>query len=233
MSHKAIILAAGLGTRLSPMTDDRPKALVEYHGKPLLDHVVLKLKKSGFKEIIINIHHFADQIVEYVESKKSFGIRIEFSDEREKLLNTGGAIKHAKWFFDDSPFLVYNVDILCTIDLQAMYSFHVMNKPLATLAVKERKTSRSLLMDNDNRLVGWQDNITGERIIVNSDAGWIPIAFSAIHVIDPAIFNLFPSTDRFSIIETYLELAGENRIMLYRHDHDHWQDMGKKESYAE
>ncbi|MBN2699575.1 MAG: nucleotidyltransferase family protein [Bacteroidales bacterium] len=228
MSRKALILAAGLGTRLRPLTNDRPKALVEYKGIPMLEHVIRKLIRSGFKELIINIHHFPEQIIDFVNSRNSFGVRIEFSDEREKLLDTGGAIKHAGGFFDDKPFLVHNIDIFSNIDLEALYRFHLSHNPLATLAVKERVTSRSLLMGAGNRLCGWRNNRTGEEIITRKCDSFEPIAFSGIYILDPSIFKLFGEADRFSIIDTFLELATDRDILLYRHDMDQWTDMGKK-----
>jgi len=228
MARKALILAAGLGTRLRPLTDDRPKALLEFKGLPMLEQVIKKLKNNGFKEIIINIHHFPEQIIDFVSSKDHFGIRIEFSDERGKLLDTGGAIKHAKWFFDDKPFLVHNIDIYSSIDLKAMVGFHLKHAPLATLAVKDRVTTRCLLMGLDHRLSGWRDNRSGEEIIIRKSTSLIPIAFSGIYILDPSIFNLFGEADRFSIIDTFLDLGADHDILLYRHDKDYWIDMGKQ-----
>ncbi len=228
-----MILAAGLGTRLKPYTDQKPKALLEWEGVPLLEHVILKMKEQGFNEVIINVHHFADQIIDFVKLKKQFGIRIEFSHEREKLLDTGGGIAHASWFFDEAPFLVYNVDILSDIDLAKLFEAHVNSQAIATLAVKERVTSRSLMMSNDGLLKGWRDNRSGETILMdNREDQLIPIAFSAIHVMEPAIFEFFPRKKRFSIMPFYLDLARSRPINLYRHDQDSWSDMGKLESYA-
>src|SRR5690606_32019928 len=153
---KAMIFAAGMGTRLKPLTDTIPKALVPVGGKPLLQHIIEKLKRFGFNEIIINIHHFGQQIIDFVQENNSFDIRIEFSDEREQLLDTGGGIKKAAWFFDDNkPFLVHNVDILSNIDLQELYHFHLKNNTIATLLCSIRQTSRYLLFDTDNHLRGW------------------------------------------------------------------------------
>lgn len=230
---KAIILAAGLGTRLGPLTEMKPKALVQWQGKPLIDHMVLKLKESGFTEIIINLHHHAAMIIDHVKKMDSFGIRIEFSHEKEELLDTGGGIANAAWFFDERPFLVYNVDILSDIDLRAMMESHIKNGAIATMAVKERVTTRSLLMNEAGFLKGWRDNRSGETILTDgSDAGLKPIAFSAIHVMDPAIFKLFPREKCFPIMPFYLELARRESIFMYRHDSDQWMDMGKLESYS-
>ncbi len=232
MGYKAMILAAGLGTRLRPWTDDKPKALLEFQGSTLLGYVIRKLIDSGFDEIIINVHHFAESIIDFVESRHRFGIRIEFSDERDELLDTGGGIKKASWFFSSEPFLVYNVDIRSNIDLGKMFAAHLEKESLVTLAVKDRDTSRSLLMDRKGRLRGWRDNRNGDTVMVRNRTGpMTPIAFSGIQVIDPALFRFFPPQRRFSIIPFYLELAENHPVFLYRHDQDDWMDMGKKGSY--
>jgi len=231
--NKAMILAAGLGTRLRPWTDRKPKALMEWEGVTLLEHVIGKLREGGFDEIIINVHHFAESIIDFVESRDRFGIRIEFSDERDQLLGTGGGIKKASWFFGSEPFLVYNVDIHSSIDLRKMVRSHMERRSLVTLAVKDRETSRSLLMDKEGALMGWRDNRTGDTVMGrNRTEPLIPVAFSGIQVIDPAIFRLFPPQMRFSLIPFYLDLAENQPVLLYRHDQDEWIDMGKKESYG-
>ena len=231
--EKAIILAAGLGSRLGQLTEHRPKALVEWEGSPLIDHVIQKLKASGFTDIIINVHHHAEMIMTHVEKMDLFGINIKFSHEKEELLDTGGGIANAAWFFDNQPFLVYNVDILCSIDLRALMAAHRQSNAIATMAVKQRVTTRSLLINEAGYLKGWKDNRSGEMILVdNSAAGLSPIAFSAIHVMDPKIFKLFPSEKRFPIMPFYLELAKKESIFMYRHDADEWLDMGKLEAYS-
>jgi len=231
--NKAIILAAGLGARLKPLTDHKPKALLEWEGKPLLEHVIVKLKSSGFTSIIINVHHHASMIMDFVKQKQSFGIGIEFSHEKDELLDTGGGIANASWFFREDPFLVYNVDILSDIDLRAMYQEHSKSGAIATLAVKERVTTRSLLMDKDSMLKGWRDNRSGETILTGPSAdGLVPIAFSAIHIMDPRICDLFPREKRFPLMPFYLDLAKTHPVNLYRHDRDSWADMGKLESFT-
>ena len=231
--NKAMILAAGLGSRLKSMTEKRPKALLEWNGRPLLEHVILKLKANGFTTVIINVHHFAGMIMEFVRQNESFGITIEFSHEKEELLDTGGGIAKASWFFEEKPFLVYNVDILSSIDLRALYAAHLTSGAMATLAVKERVTTRSLLMNKTGMLKGWRDNRTGETILVDKgNEELIPIAFSAIHVMDPAVFPLFPKEKIFPLMPFYLELAAKHPVYLYRHDRDTWTDMGKMESYT-
>jgi len=231
--NKAMILAAGLGSRLKPLTDHVPKALLEWEGRPLLEHVITKLKSAGFTSIIINVHHYAGMIMDFVKQKDRFGIEIEFSHEKDELLDTGGGIAHASWFFGKEPFLVYNVDIRSNIDLRAMYQDHLKSGATATLAVKERVTSRSLLMSRDGYLKGWRDNRSGETILTGSGKeGLIPIAFSAIHIMDPLVFKLFPREKSFPLMPFYLELAKTNPVHLYRHDRDSWTDMGKMESYT-
>jgi NDP-sugar pyrophosphorylase family protein len=231
--NKAMILAAGLGTRLRPLTDQKPKALLEWEGKPLLEHVILKLKSQGFTEIIVNVHHFAEMIMEFVRSRDHFGIHITFSLEKEELLDTGGGIAHASWFLKEAPFLVYNVDVNSDLDAEALYKAHLSHGAIATLAVKERVTSRSLLMNREGLLKGWRDNRSGETILVDADHGELtPIAFSAVQVLDPEVFSLFPRQKKFPLMPFYLELARTHPIYLYRHDRDSWTDMGKLESYA-
>lgn len=232
-NHKAIVLAAGLGSRLGPLTAQKPKALVDWEGKPLIDHVLTKLGNSGFTDIIINVHHFAEMIMEHVKKMDAYGINITFSHEKDELLDTGGGIANASWFFDDRAFLVYNVDILCSIDLAALMQAHLQHGAIATMAVKQRVTTRSLLMNDAGYLKGWRDNRSGEMILVDeSDAGLSPIAFSAIHVMDPRIFKLFPSEKRFPIMPFYLDLARTEPIYMHRHDADEWIDMGKLEAYS-
>lgn len=232
---KALIFAAGLGTRLKPLTDTMPKAMVPVAGKPLLQHVIEKLKAVGFTEIIINVHHFAEQIVDFVRSNNSFGIRIEFSDEREKLLDTGGGIKKAAWFFDDGkPFLVHNVDILSDIDLRALYNAHLKNRSEATLVASERQTSRYLLFDDNNCLKGWINEKTGEKKSPLKDFNphnYHKLAFSGIHVINPSIFSLmndFP--DKFPIIDFYLSVCNQEKFCAYTPQNIRLLDVGKLDS---
>jgi NDP-sugar pyrophosphorylase family protein len=228
-----MILAAGLGSRLKPLTDERPKALVEWNGTPLIEHVILKLKEHGYDEIIINVHHYAEKIIQFVREQDHFGIRIEFSHEKDELLDTGGGIAHASWFFGDDPFLVYNVDILSSIDLTRFRKAHSDSDAIATLAVKDRVTSRSLLMNSDRLLKGWRDNRSGETILVDETGEHLtPIAFSAIYIMEPEVFGLFPQKKRFPIMPFFMELARSRPVHLYRHDRDSWTDMGKLESYT-
>ncbi len=228
---KAMILAAGLGTRLRPWTNDRPKALVLYQGKPLLQWVIEKLKNSGFDHIIINVHHFASQIIDFVRNNDSFGIEIVFSDERDQLLDTGGGIKKAQWFLEDVTFfLVYNVDILSTIDLQKFAQSHTQDS-IATLAVQKRPTSRTLLFNSkDHNLCGWKNHKTGAQKIIDSCGTYKEFAFSGIHIISSRIFDYLPQ-GKYSIITAYLDIAKTEKITYFDHSGDKWKDMGLKQSY--
>jgi NDP-sugar pyrophosphorylase family protein len=230
--NKAMILAAGLGTRMQPVTNDKPKALVEWEGVPMLEHIIGKLKSQGFDQIVINVHHFAQMIIDFVKQKNPFGIQIEFSHEVEEPLDTGGGVAFASWFFDQKPFLVHNVDIMSNIDLTKLYKSHIQSGAIATMAVKDRETSRSFLMNDQNLLKGWRDNRSGETLLVNEEKQeLLPIAFSCVHVMNPEIFNFFPADKKFSITPFYLELARQRDINLYRHDADTWIDMGRLDSY--
>jgi len=227
---KAMIFAAGLGTRLRPITDTKPKALVAVGGMTLLEIAIKRLKSIGCQDIIINIHHFGQQIVDYIQQNDHFEIKIQFSDESEKLLDTGGGLKKAAWFFDDAPFFVYNADILSDIDLKAMYDNHLKNNPLATLAVKTRKSSRQLLFDDQESLCGWENVVSGEKKIARAVSPLHPLAFSGIHVIHPAIFEFFPDDAVFSIIDLYLEIAKNKEIRGFRHEQSFLHDVGKLDS---
>ena len=213
---KALIFAAGLGTRLKPITDNLPKALVQIAGKPLLEHVILKLKASGFNEIIINIHHFPDQIIDFLKENNNFGIRIEVSDERDELLDTGGGIRKAAWFFDDGkPFLVHNVDILSNIDLSAFYNQHLRSNSMATLVVSQRDTFRYLLFDDNLRLKGWINEKTAEVKPTNLTKPelFTKLAFSGIQVLSPMVFELMEKLEpKFPIMDFYLNNAATQTI---------------------
>lgn len=235
LTMKALIFAAGLGTRLKPLTDTMPKAMVPVAGKPLLQHVIEKLKAAGFTEIIINVHHFAEQIIDFVRSNNNFGIRIEFSDEREKLLDTGGGIKKAAWFFDDGkPFLVHNVDILSNIDLSSLYNTHLKNRPAASLVVSSRKTSRYLLFDKNQHLKGWINEQTGEiksPALQINPTDYTKLAFSGIHILEPSIFkymDTFPG--KFSIIDFYLSVCDKVNICSHTPQNLNLLDVGKLNS---
>jgi len=228
---KAMILAAGKGTRMLPLTETRPKALIEVQGVALLEHTIRYLKYYGIDEIILNIHHHAEQIISFIKMKNSFGMRIEFSDESEALLDTGGGLYKARWFFDDDqPFVLTSSDVITNLNLNDLIDFHKKKNPLATLAVKHRKSSRNFIFDQQYLLCGWQNNITGETRMIKEVNDPINIAFSTIHVINPAIFDLFLERGCFSIIDVYLRLASSNMIMGYPHDRSAWFECGRFEN---
>jgi len=228
---KAMIFAAGLGTRLKPVTDNLPKALVPIAGKPLLEHVILKLKSAGFDEIIVNVHHFPDQIIDFLKANNNFGIRIEVSDERNLLLDTGGGIRRAAWFFDDEkPFLVHNVDILSNVDLKELYQQHLRSNSLATLVVSKRDTFRYLLFNDDNRLCGWINEKTGETkpLELNRTELFNKLAFSGIQVLSPNVFYLLKDLEpKFPIMDFYLSNAASQTITGFVPDNYNMLDVGK------
>jgi NDP-sugar pyrophosphorylase family protein len=212
---KAFIFAAGLGTRLQPITHTIPKALVPVGGKTLLDITISRLIKNGFDDITINTHHFSHLIIDHI-NKHYKDITIHISEEKEMLLDTGGGLKNAARFLSgNSPILVHNVDIVSKIDLQNLYKKHVKSNAIATLSVGQRKSSRQLLIDNENYLQGWRDNKTGEEILVKPNKKQLfPVSFNGIHVISPAIFDLMTENGAFPIIPLYLRLAKEQPIQV-------------------
>lgn len=228
---KAMIFAAGLGTRLKPLTDSIPKALVPIAGKPLLEHVILKLKASGFNHILINVHHFPDQIIDFVQKNNAFGLRIEISDERELLLDTGGGVKKATAFFDgDEPFLVHNVDILSNINLGELMQQHRRTNPLATLVVSERNTFRYLLFSDDQRLQGWMNEKTGETRPADfkHPEHYNKLAFSGIQVLTPQALKLMENyPDKFPIMDFYLNEAHNHNILSFVPSNYRMLDVGK------
>jgi NDP-sugar pyrophosphorylase family protein len=267
---KAMILAAGLGTRLRPLTDTRPKALVELNGRTLLEITITRLKSFGVTEAIINVHHFADMVIDYAKSQNNFNMRMEISRE-EILLDTGGGLKKAAWFFlenfnpsdpsrPDEPFLLHNVDILSTIDLAAMLQFHEQNRALATLAVQSRESSRQLLFNQNNQLIGRR--IHNENTVISSEARNLsssplpdvnatnsssdsplatshsplpqPLAFSGIHILSPRLLPMLTEQSIFSIIPAYLRLAAQNeKIQSFHADNYYWRDLGRPDDLAQ
>jgi NDP-sugar pyrophosphorylase family protein len=224
---KAMIFAAGLGTRLKPLTDRTPKALVQVAGKSLLEHLILKLITCGINDIIINVHHLAGQVISYLKQRDYFGIRILVSDETGLLLDTGGGIKKASWFFDDGkPFLIHNVDVITNLDISEMVRVHAESKAIATLAVRNRTSGRYLLFDEDHNLCGWKNSKTGEEIIVHQKDKYTNMAFSGVQVVDPGIFNFMGGEGPFSIIKTYLEAAKAYPVKAFTHNDSYWLDVG-------
>jgi NDP-sugar pyrophosphorylase family protein len=238
---KAMILAAGLGTRLRPLTDDRPKALVEINGRTLLEIALTRLRAFGIHEVIINVHHLADMVVDYLKKNDNFGMRIEISRE-DVLLDTGGGLKKAACFFQDSPghsgqeapFILHNVDVLSTIDLERMQQLHVETQALATLAVQDRETSRYLLFDERSQLCGRRAGRNQPPELVRPAQQARAWAFSGIHVISPRLFSLMTEEGPFSIIASYLRLAAQGeKILAFRADQYYWCDLGKPENVAQ
>lgn len=230
---KAMIFAAGLGTRLRPLTNDRPKALVEVGGRTLLGITLARLKSVGISEVIINVHHFADMVVDYLKANQNFGMRVVLSRE-DVLLDTGGGLKKASYFFLETPgepFLVHNVDVISNIDLLRMVEGHREKHALATLAVQDRETSRYLLFDEALQLCGRRLGREGTAELVRSPAHLQALAFSGIHVISPRLLAMMSEEGIFSIITTYLRLAGQGeRILGFRADGYYWRDLGKPEN---
>ena len=227
---KAMIFAAGLGTRLGDMSREIPKALVDINGKTALRIAAENLLHAGFDDLIVNVHHHPDLMFEEIARLNQEGFRITVSDEREGLLDTGGGLYKARSFFDDKPFICYNVDIFTDLDLKALYDHHLSAGALATLAVRHRKGNRFLLVDKNSRMRGWCNNATHEEILtVESRRGLEEIAFSAIQVISPSIFEQMPE-GIYSMISLLLTLAGKNTISTFRHDDGYWFDCGTPEN---
>jgi NDP-sugar pyrophosphorylase family protein len=233
---KAMILAAGLGTRLRPLTDDRPKALVEVAGRTMLEIALSRLRSFDVRDVIINVHHFADLVLEYLKANDNFGMHIEVSCE-EVLLDTGGGLKKAAHFFLESsngferPFILHNVDVISTIDLRRMAQFHTENQALATLAVRHRETSRYLLFDEHLRLCGRRSGGDPKSESVRPMQPVQALAFSGIHIISPRLFAMMSEEGAFSIIDAYLRLAARGeKILAFRTDEYDWRDLGTPES---
>lgn len=235
---KAMIFAAGKGTRLKPLTNCIPKALVKVNGKALLAHVITNLKVFGVKEIIINVHYLADQISEFLEAHNYFDMSITLSDETEELLDTGGGLMKTSGFFSDNEdFIVHNVDVLSNLNLSAMLACHKKNNSLATIAVRQRNTSRYFLFDQNNVLRGWQNIQTGEARLTDNkyqQEALKPLAFSGIHIINSKIFEYLSDTGVFSITQSYLDLAAKSHtIKGYECNNSFWFDVGKIETLKE
>ncbi len=227
---KAMILAAGLGTRFKPWTDNHPKALARVNGVSLLERNMHYLHSFGIREILVNVHHFADQIRDAIIANDGWGNNISISDETDQVLETGGGLKKAQAFFDRGSFILMNVDILTDMNLGKMISIHEEAKPLATLAVTRRKSSRYFLFDHNNRLSGWRNTKTGEEKIAIPQPGVEEKAFSGIHLISPEIFPLMHRQGKFSIVDVYLDLAAEKTILGFDHTGSRLVDVGRTES---
>lgn len=221
-----MIFAAGLGTRLRPITDQIPKAMVAVGGKPMLQIVIERCIKAGIRDIILNVHYLPEVILHFLENQQYFGINIQISDETDELLETGGGLWKARDFFKDGePFLVANADVLTNIDIQAFRQYHDQHQGIATLAVRDRPGSRKLLFDTNDRLTGRSAN----GVETNQNA----FAFSGYHIIDPKIFQYPTREGKFSITDWYLDICHEHPIIAYRHDQDIWVDIGSIEKLQE
>ncbi|MBX3242314.1 MAG: nucleotidyltransferase family protein [Chitinophagaceae bacterium] len=228
---RAMIFAAGLGTRLKPWTEKHPKALAPVNNKPLLRRNIEYLKAYGITDIIVNVHHFADQVTGFLAANNNFGIRIEISHEQGEPLETGGGLQKAAWFLQESdPFFVINADILTDMDIYKMQAFHEKHQPLVTLAITGRSSSRAFLFDENNRLCGWQNTQTGEEKKPVAAHSYKPGAFSGIHLMNPAIFPLLTEKGKFSLVDVYLRLAPDQLIMGYDHSGTKLVDVGKPEA---
>ncbi len=231
-----MVLAAGLGTRLRPLTDNCPKALVEVAGRTLLEITLTRLRSFGIHDVIINAHHFADMVLRFLAAHDNFGMHIEVSRE-DVLLDTGGGLKKAADFFlrdGDEPFLLHNVDVISTIDLHRMLDQHQVSGAVATLAVQNRRTSRYLLFDESGQLCGRRSGQGASDELVRNASAVRPLAFSGIHIISPRLLPMVTEEGVFSIITTYLRLAGTGeKIMAFSADEFYWRDLGKPENITQ
>ena len=227
-----MIFAAGLGTRFKPWTDNHPKALALVNGKSLLQRNIEYLQRSGITELIVNVHHFAEQIIEAIKNNNGWGSKITISDESNEVLETGGGLKKASWLFNNDPFLVINADVLTDLNLDKMIADYQIKNPLAMLAVSNRKTSRYFLFDENNELCGWKNIKTGEEKITRQKSPLVEKAFSGIHIINPRIFSLIKQEGKFSIVDVYLELSKKETILCFDHSGSKFVDVGKSESVA-
>lgn len=230
---KAMIFSAGLGTRFKPWTDAHPKALAMVNGKSLLQRNVEYLQQYGITDVVVNVHHFAEQIEAAIQQHNGWGSQIVISDERNEVLETGGGLLKARHLLEgDAPFITLNVDILTDLNLHDLMAFHQQKKPLISFGVTERNTSRYLLMDENNRLCGWRNTITGEEKIAIQKPNLSQKAYSCVAVFEPNVFDLIQERGKFSLTTTYLNLAAENVLLGYEHKGDKLLDVGKPESVA-
>ena len=230
---KAIIFSAGLGTRFKPWTDSHPKALALVNGKSLLQRNIEYLQEYGVKDVVVNVHHFPEQIIAAIKKNNGWGSNIVISDETDELLETGGGLMKAKQFLDgDKPFISLNVDILTNLNLHKLMAFHQQHKPLVTFGVTNRKSSRVLLFDENNRLCGWKNLQTGETKLAIDKPNLKEMAYSCVVIYERKIFSLIKQEGKFSIMDSYLDLAAEHVILGYDHSGDKLVDVGKPESVA-
>ncbi|KPK79631.1 MAG: hypothetical protein AMS27_17815 [Bacteroides sp. SM23_62_1] len=231
---KAMILAAGQGTRLKPLTDHIPKPLVRFNGVPLLEIIINRLFVSGIDEIVINIHHMADQVLEFLKKKDYYNGRVIISDERDRLMDTGGGVLKARdLLYSDEPFLLHNVDVLTSLDINQLIMSHKKEKALITIAVKKRPTSRLLLFDENNCLAGWCHNETGEMRIGREYMGELSsYGNSCVYIFNPEFFDLVDNQEPVSLTDIYLELARQYIIKAFIHNDDYWYNLGLYDSFV-
>lgn len=230
---KAMIFAAGLGTRFKPWTDSHPKALAMVNGKSLLQRNIEYLQQYGINDVVVNVHHFADQIIEAVNKNNGWGSNIIISDETDEVLETGGGLLKANALLQgDEPFFTLNADFLTDLNLTALLNYHRQKKGLISFGITARKSSRNFLFDEDNRLCGWMNTATGEKRIAIDKTGLKPMAYSCVVVFEPTVFEWIPQRGKFSLVDTYLSLAAAHPIYGYDHTGDRLVDVGKPESVA-
>ncbi len=228
-----MILAAGLGTRLSPLTDNKPKAMVPFKGVPLVERVIRNLASAGVDQIIVNVHHYAEQVIEFLDRLDVAGVKLSISDERHQLMDTGGALPYAREYFSgEEDFLVHNVDVVTNLDIAALIKAHSRGDALVTMAVKKRPTSRYLMFDSKGFLCGWRHNETGEQRIVRKPCGTMEdFGNSCVQVINKEFFTHFPDPQPLNLTNMYLDLAGDYRIQPFIHNEDYWYDLGRYQNY--
>lgn len=230
---KAMIFAAGLGTRFKPWTNNHPKALALVNGKSLLQHNIEYLQKYSITDVVVNVHHFADQIIEAINKNKGWGSNVMISNESDEVLETGGGLLNAKSLLEDGePFITLNADFLTDLNIENMLAWHKNKNALISFGITTRKTSRNFLFDADNRLCGWRNTATGEERIAVAKHGLKEMAYSCVVIFQPEIFDLIPQRGKFSLVETYLSLAAAHPIYGYDHSGDKVVDVGKPESVA-
>lgn len=227
-----MIFAAGLGTRLRPLTNDRPKALVVFKGKPLLEHTIDRLRTVGVDHVIVNVHHYADMVIDFLTSK-DFGVKISISDERDELLDTGGGLRKAAELLGNEPFFIHNVDILSDIDLAEMLKAHNENNAVATVGIRKSESDRYFMSNNKNQLCGWGNKTTGETIISRQAETLQEVSFTGIHIVSGGLFPYIKAKGAISIIDAYLKAAENENIHCYSCDDNQWMDVGTPESLEE
>jgi NDP-sugar pyrophosphorylase family protein len=230
---KAMIFAAGLGTRFKPWTNEHPKALALVNGKSLLQRNIEYLQQYGFTEVVVNVHHFPDQIIAAVEANKGWGSHVMISDERNEVLETGGGLMKAQQLLEgDEPFITINVDVLTNLNLHHLMAYHQQQQALISFGVTQRQTARNFLFDSKDRLCGWVNKQTGDEIISVATQPLTAKAYSCVVVFEPAVFSLIRQQGKFSLTEPYLDLAKDHLIVGFDHSGDKWVDVGKPESVA-